>query len=161
MMSAELVARYFLSKDPQRKLFNRKLETIRGKDCYEGNVRLNKYLHIAQLLYFTKFEKKLFQDELYAYHNGAVVKTVLSDFSRLCQENKNNIYIDQESKNFLDKVYICLENAEIEDLIEISHEDPAWEEQEDKIYSNAKLNLKKHLRTYKKQYADILKAMDL
>ncbi|MCI9434087.1 MAG: SocA family protein [Bacilli bacterium] len=161
MINAELVAKYFLNKDDDRKIFNKNFTNIRGKDCYEGNVKLNKYLHISQLLYFTKYDKKLFKDDLYAYHNGAIVKDVQSRFSTLYSEHDDVQLEDSRIKCFLDKIYDCFKNATIDDLIEISHEDPAWLEQEEKIYSNAKMNLEKYKRQYKQQYKDILEAMDL
>ncbi len=34
------VAEYFLSKDPERKLFTKKLQTKNGRKFYEGNARL-------------------------------------------------------------------------------------------------------------------------
>ena len=33
------VAEYFLSKDPERKLFTKKLQTKNGRKFYEGNAR--------------------------------------------------------------------------------------------------------------------------
>jgi len=44
MIQAEKVAKYFLSKDKNNKYFNTNLIKLNGRDCYEGNVRLNKYL---------------------------------------------------------------------------------------------------------------------
>ena len=70
------VARFFLAKDPDRRLFNKKLVRRNGRDFYEGNARLNKYLHIAQNLYIAKEGEKLFSDDLYAYDNGAVAPNV-------------------------------------------------------------------------------------
>lgn len=33
-------------------IFVYNLITLKGKDCYEGNIRLNKYLHIMQIVYY-------------------------------------------------------------------------------------------------------------
>lgn len=161
MLKAEEIAKYFLYKDLSKTVFNKNYQSIRGINCYEGSVRLNKYLHISQLLYFTRYGKKLFSDDLLAYHNGAVVRDVLNNYS-LWYFKREPANIDNPSvREFLDKIYEAFKNASIEDLIEISHEDPAWQENREKIYSNAKLNLNKHRKEYKKQYADIIKVLDL
>ena len=48
MINAELVAKYFLSKDNERKLFNMNVVTYNNRNFYEGNARLNKYLFLSQ-----------------------------------------------------------------------------------------------------------------
>ena len=50
MLKAIDVAKYFLNKDDGT-LFNNKLVERSGRRFYEGNARLNKYLHIAQNQY--------------------------------------------------------------------------------------------------------------
>ena len=37
-------------------------------------------------------------------------------------------HVDEADQTFLHKVFIMLKDAPIEELIEIDHEDPAWEE---------------------------------
>ena len=56
MINAELVAKYFLSKDNERKLFNMNVVTYNNRNFYEGNARLNKYLFLSQVvIYFHIF----------------------------------------------------------------------------------------------------------
>ena len=43
MLTANLVANYFISKDRERKLFTNKIVGINGVKSYEGNVRINKF----------------------------------------------------------------------------------------------------------------------
>ena len=42
------VAKYFISLDTEHILFNKTLRTQNGRTFYEGNARLNKYMHLAQ-----------------------------------------------------------------------------------------------------------------
>ena len=44
MMNAEIIAKYYLSKDPDRVLFNNNVVVKNNRKFYEGNARLNKYL---------------------------------------------------------------------------------------------------------------------
>ncbi len=41
-------------------IFVYNLITLKGRDCYEGNIRLNKYLHIMQIVYYAMTDNKLF-----------------------------------------------------------------------------------------------------
>lgn len=140
------IVHYFLYKDTKRKLFD--------------STRMNNYLHIAQNLYIVKTGHLLFSDDLYAYDNGAVVPQVQENYSWLC-ENKQFPKLSQSTKEFLDKIYILLENATIEELIEISHEDNAWREK-CKYYSKCerRMNSLAYAEEYKRQYRDVLKLMD-
>ncbi|CAG8514049.1 11728_t:CDS:2 [Racocetra fulgida] len=58
-LSAEEIARYFLSLDPERKQFKEeKAKKLRGIAVPTiGNFRLNKLLHISQILYAAKYGK--------------------------------------------------------------------------------------------------------
>ena len=66
MINAELVAKYFLSKDNERKLFNMNVVTYNNRNFYEGNARLNKYLFLSQVVYLAKYNKRLFNDDFRA-----------------------------------------------------------------------------------------------
>ena len=50
-MTARDLANYFLSLDPDRQYFNQNLIVRNGSTFYEGNARLNKYMHLAQNIY--------------------------------------------------------------------------------------------------------------
>ena len=122
MLTARQVAEYFLSKDPERKLFNHNVVTCNGRKFYEGNARINKYLFLAQVVHLAKYNSKLFLDDFAAYDNGPVVESIMNSYGRLKSYNDDNI--DEVEKTFLDKIYLSLENATYEELIEITHEDP-------------------------------------
>ena len=64
MLNAQLVAKYFLSKDPDRILFNNNIVIKNNRKFYEGNARLNKYLFLSQVVYLARFEKKLISKDL-------------------------------------------------------------------------------------------------
>src|SRR4051812_9119794 len=83
-LQARNVAEYLLSLDPQRKYFT--LKRMSEKAGYislpiEGNFRLNKLLHILQILYYAKHEKLLFSDNLVAYEHGGVVQIISKSFA--------------------------------------------------------------------------------
>lgn len=47
MLKAADIAKYFLSKDKNRVLFNNNIVENNNRKSYEGNIRLNKYLFLA------------------------------------------------------------------------------------------------------------------
>lgn len=158
-MKAVDIALFFLSKD-NGTLFNNNLVERDNRTFYEGNARLNKYLHIAQNLYIAKTGKKLFEDTLYAYDNGAVVPAVQESYSVLQKQSLKND-IPEDTKSFLEDVYLVLGNASLDELIEISHEDVEWEDKH--IYykkDDQRMDSMKHIDLYKEQYADMLKVME-
>ena len=161
-MKAETIAKFFLNKDNNHLLFSDELKEINNHKSFIGNIRLNKYLHIAQNLYIAKFGKKLFEDNLYAFNNGGVVENVRKQYSRIKLTSKNiDEEIPNDIKNFLDKLYVMLNNATIDDLIQISHEDIEWLNKNNyRTKENQKMNNIEHINEYKKQYADALYVMD-
>lgn len=160
MLRAMDVARYFLSKDSDRKVFTKDLIEKNGRKFYAGNARLNKYLHMAQNIYIAKTGNKLFADDLYAYDNGAVALNVQENYAVLL--SKRDIpTIDPEVKEFLDRIYKLLENATLDELIELSHEDSEWDAKH-KYYSKERQQMDSlaHIEEYKEQYHDVLKVME-
>jgi len=77
MYRARDIANYFLQLDQSGKMFNTSdLMEANSRRFWTGNARLNKYLHLAQNIYFVKYGQHLFRDNLYAYDNGGVVTDV-------------------------------------------------------------------------------------
>lgn len=155
------IARYFLSKDVNHKLFNtRNLISKCERTFYEGNARLNKYLHLAQNIYIAKTGNKLFAEDLYAYDNGAITLNVQENYSTLL--NKTDIpNLTSDIQIFLDKIYKMLENATLDELIELSHEDSEWVDKQ-RYYkkSGQKMDSLAHIGEYQTQYRDVIKVMD-
>ena len=159
MLQDIAVAKYFLSKDTQHKLFNKNLIHKNGRDFYEGNARLNKYLHLAQNIFLAKYGVRLFSGDLYAYDNGAVAPIVQENYAVLL--SKSDIpSIPTKTKDYLDRIYKIFENASLEELIELSHEDTAWRDKHN-FYSKAdqRMDTDKHIDEYREQYADLIKLM--
>lgn len=154
------VAKFFLAKDPDRKMFNKTVVQRNGRKFYEGNARLNKYLHLAQNLYIAKEGKKLFSEDLYAYDNGAVAPSVQENFAIL-YGRKDTPHIDGETTVFLNKIYRIFENATLDELIELSHEDSEWIKKHGHYYkTDQKMDSITNAEEYREQYRDILKVME-
>ena len=159
MLKALNVARYFLSLDATGTMFRGTFASRNGKTFCEGNARLNKYLHIAQNLWIAKTGSKLFSDYLYAFDNGAVVPAVREKYVSLCRTAQSVPELPLGVKEFLDKVYRVLQNATLDELIEISHEDSEWR-QKNPHRENQRMNSLARVEEYQAQYADMLKIMD-
>lgn len=163
MLSCITVARYILSKDPNRCVFNTKnLITKNNRKFYEGNARLNKYLHLIQNVYIAKYGRPLICDDLYAYDNGGVVPKVQENYAILINENtpvEQNI--SGTDAIFLDKMCKALETATLDELIELSHEDPEWKAKNHYFNkADQKMESMKYVEAYKEQYADFVKILD-
>ena len=84
-ISAIEVAKLLLSFDPDREYFlDGKMAGIVEEEGYEpptiGNFRLNKMLHICQMLHYAKYGEPLFFEDLRAYYHGAIVYPIYRDF---------------------------------------------------------------------------------
>lgn len=160
MLTAKNVAEYFLSKDPERKLFNKNIVIYNDRKFYEGNARLNKYLFLAQVVYMAKFESKLFSDDFCAYDNGPVVEAIMTSYGRL-NAKENQAIINEEIRSFLDKIYLSLENATYEELIEITHEDPEWKKLSSNTYDAPVMHIEQNIEEYKKRYRGLIAALKI
>jgi len=161
MLNAIDVAKYFLSKDLEKKVFTKNLIELNDKTFHDGNARLNKYLHLAQNIYIAKTGKPLLKEDFYAWINGAVIPSIRDNFNVLYEKRNYNIKLDTTTKEFLDKLYSTLKNATIEELIDLSHEDTEWKQKSKGICkSEQKMNSISRRNEYKEQYADILALME-
>lgn len=161
MATAKEIAKYFLSKDEKKELFNTKLLTLNGRNCYEGNVRLNKYLYFAQTVYLAKYGKLLFDDDFVAYDNGPVIKEIMENYASMQGMRKKETNLDQKIKQFLDKIYISLQSATCEELVEMTHEDTAWKELSPNTYNSPVMDLLKYKTKFEKQYRGLIKIMEI
>jgi len=162
MTTAKDVARYFLSKDDKKELFNSNLVEYNNRKAYEGNIRLNKYLYFAQTVYLAKYGTLLFSEDFVAYDNGPVIKEIVENYSELqANVNKEEIILPKEIKEFLDKIYVSLKDASYEELIEITHEDTAWKEVSNQTYFAPVIDLLKYKEKFEKQYRGIIKVMEI
>ena len=162
MITAKEVAKYYLSKDSDKKVFNTKLVEFHNRRAYEGNIRLNKYLYFAQTVYLAKYGKLLFEDNFVAYDNGPVIKEIVENYpSMQANAKKEEIVLPEQIKQFLDKIYVSLKDASCEELIEITHEDTAWKEVSDRTYYAPVINLEKYKAKFEKQYRGLIKVMEI
>ncbi len=160
MLKAIDVARYFISKDTDGKLFNKKIVQYNSRNCYEGNIKLNKYLFLAQVVYLARYGCKLFSDDFKAYDNGPVIESIMSSYSYIVDTNEEIIF-DSDIQYFLDQIYYSLENASVEELIEISHEDPEWKKLSKDTYNAPIMNIEKNIDIYRKRYKGLIQALKL
>ena len=160
MEKVEDIAKYILSLDADNTIFQNKLITLQGRNCYQGNVRLNKYLHIMQMVYIAMNNKKLFNDDMYAYDNGVIVDSVMNNYKYLCN-NKNNYDIhDEKIKEYLLKMFNILKYAPLEELIKISHQDEEWQNKH--LYyqkKDQKMDVDSQIENYKDMCADFIELL--
>lgn len=160
MYSAEIIAKYFLFKDKNKVLFNNNVVENNNRKSYEGNIRLNKYLFLSQVVFLAKYEKKLFNDDFIAYKNGPVIKSIVNNYS-LMSARREEVDLPKDVKTFLDKIYDSLINASYKELIEISHEDPEWIKLSHNTFNAPVMNLEENIEEYKERYKGIIAALKL
>ena len=161
MLNALEVAKYFLDKDPRRVYFNCTLVTKNDRTFYEGNAKINKFLHLAQTLHIAKFGEPLISDVFYAYANGAVVDEVQQKFnSFLYKPATFGVSFDDRTNDFLDRVYYMLMGSSVEDLIDLSHEDDEWEDKSrNRMKKDQKMDFLLRAEGYRERFADGLTIM--
>lgn len=117
-------------------------------------------MFLTQVLYLAVYDKKLFKDDFKTYENGPVIEEILKSYGLIVNQN-NKIKINDCDKLFLDKVYMSLENATFEDLIEITHEDPTWQQLSNNTYNAPIMNIEDNIDEYKKRYKGLIEALKL
>ena len=78
------------------------------------------------MVYFAMTDKKLFDEEMYAFDNGVVVNSVMNNYVYLKSTKKSYNISDENVKKYIEKMFNILKYAPLEDLIEISHQDEEW-----------------------------------
>lgn len=154
-------ALYILGLDKKHELFNKNLRTQNGRKFYEGNARLNKYMHLAQNIYIAKYGKPLMDSVFYAYDNGAVDPKVQENYSILLERKDKNVVMEENERKFLDAIYKAFRNATLDELIELSHEDSEWIDKH-KYYlkDDQKMDSMARKGEYAEQYADMVKILE-
>lgn len=161
MEKVEDIAKYILSLDKNNDIFVNKLLTLHGRNCYEGNVRLNKYLHIMQMVYFAMTDNKLFNEDMYAFDNGVVVNMVMNDYSYLKSNKETYNITDKSVKLYIEKMFNILKYAPLKDLIEISHQDEEWKKKHNFYQKKEQLmDVDSQKENYKIMCADFIKMLN-
>lgn len=157
MEKVENIAKYILSLDKNNDIFVNKLINLQGRDCYEGNVRLNKYLHIMQMVYYAMTDNKLFNEDMYAFDNGVVVNSVMNNYVYLKSNRDSYSISDMNVKSYIEKMFNILKYAPLEDLIEISHQDEEWKKKHNFYQKKDQLiNVESQKENYKNMCADFI-----
>ena len=105
MASAKEIAIYLMQLDKDGKFESKNLVEANGRKFYEGRARLNKYLHLAQNIFYAKTSRLLFDEPLYAYDNGGVVEDIRENFDMLVKiKDEKETSLDEDTKTFLKKV---------------------------------------------------------
>lgn len=157
MEKVENIAKYILSLDKDDNIFVNKLITLQGRDCYEGNVRLNKYLHIMQMVYLAMTDSKLFAEDMYAFDNGVVINEVMNNYAHLKSTKDSYNIADENVKNYIEKMFNILKYAPLEDLIEISHQDEEWQKKHRYYHKkNQLIDVNSQKENYKVMCADFI-----
>lgn len=160
-MTARDLANYFLSLDPDRQYFNQKLINRNGSTFYEGNARLNKYMHLAQNIYIAMTGNLLIDSPFYAYNNGAVIPDIQRDYRVLLNSRNEYSGISSEQMLLLRKIFEAIKNADIDEIIEIDHEDKAWiDKHNGETMAEQKMDSLQYKEIYEKQYADMIKVLN-
>lgn len=155
------IAKFFFKLDKEEKLFPKdKMITINGKTMYEGNIRVNNFLHLSQNIYIAKYGKKLFYNDLYAYVNGSIVRDVQVNYQVLKKNMDLTSFsadmFDDETLLFLKEMFYIFQYAPIEELVEITHEDEEWIECNSLLRGHQIMNPISRAKEYHEQYDDIL-----
>lgn len=155
------IAKFFLNLDQDHELFTTELVDRNDRTFYEGNARLNKYLHLAQNIFIAKTGRPLMDTKFYAYDNGAVDPEIMEQYVPLLKDENHVVYVTKEEEKFLRRFFIAFQNASLEELIAIDHEDPAWLEKKDNYRkADQVMNTIGYAEEYKVRYADMVKVLD-
>ncbi len=155
------VARYFLGLDKEGKIFNKTLRTQNGRTFYEGNARLNKYMHLAQNIYIAKYGVPLMDSVFYAYDNGMVDPEVQKNYSVLLERGNQSVPMPEREEEFLSGIFKAFRNASLDELIEMSHEDSEWMDKHDYYRKeDQRMDSMSRVEEYKVQYADMIKVLE-
>lgn len=149
--------------DADKSVFTKNLVEKNGRQFWDGNAKLNKFLHLAQNIYIAKTGHLLIEDDFYAYDNGAVVPVVQENYLNLLKNHANFSLssITDEQEEFLKKFFRAFKSANLQELIALSHEDDAWKEKAAYYRKpDQKMVMAADIVRYKKQYGDIVCVLD-
>lgn len=105
---------------------------IENPNSRDGNMKVQKLLFFAQLIYMAKNNgKTMFDEEFKAFKDGVVLESVMKNYNEQYTKMFNNINIDDLSidSRILEILNITSEifgDASAKELSELSHEFDAW-----------------------------------
>ena len=166
-ISAVEVAKLLLSYDPKREYFcEEKMISLEedGTEPTQGNFRINKMLHICQMLHYAKYGEPLFFEDLRAYYHGAIVYPIYRDFFSFHRQTltTKEVSIDKEKKKLISKIYYYFKNYSDDYLETFSHDDPAWRKTwYEKKEDDDRMNNNELSEFYQKLLGHIVKEVEL
>jgi|GEM_PF-493435 len=96
-----------------------------------GNMKLHKLLYYAQGCYLAFNDKPLFDESIFAYTHGPVVDSILEKYKgNRSIQNCDNVVLDDETENFLEKVYKMFGQYAAWKLREMTHNEMPWKDTE-------------------------------
>ena len=123
---AEDIANYFINLSLEQKI---------DDDLPEGitHLKLQKILYFAQAAYLSLYDKPLFEEEIYAWKYGPVVKSIYNSYKKkknqvlkLPNNYKNNF--NNELIRFLNGIWELFSKYSASELINITHSHKPWQE---------------------------------
>lgn len=103
---------------------------IENPNSKEGNMKLQKLLFFAQLIYMQKHDgETMFNEEFNAFEKGMVLEKIRKEYSNNYKQffvNSNNIIVDDEILETLELTNKIFGDASAQELSELSHEFDVW-----------------------------------
>ncbi|MDY0266044.1 MAG: DUF4065 domain-containing protein [Methanimicrococcus sp.] len=97
---------------------------------WSDQARLQKLLFFSWLIHFYNYKKPLFEDDFCAFEYGPVVWDVLYNMDNISTEEFNTVFLPNYTAEELNTFYLTSDifgDAGCDELIDLSHESPAWE----------------------------------
>lgn len=98
----------------------------------DGNLVINKMLYFAQLISLAKYEKKLFDNHIFAFENGSVVEDVRQKYKNNYNDLKTESNLldlntfSVEEKDVIEETINLFSDFSAEELSEITHGHTTW-----------------------------------
>ena len=105
---------------------------IEQPNSKEGNMKVQKLLFFAQLIYMAEHNgETMFDEEFKAFKNGVVLESVMKNYrykynTMFHNADSNDLQLDSEVKKILEKTLYIFGDASAQELSELSHEFEAW-----------------------------------
>ena len=159
MLSAMQVGKYILDKDTDKAVFTRDKIIIKDKEYIDGNIRINEYLHLAQILYMALENDVLFMDDLYAYDGGVIIMETFENYSAIVYEKPAGFFeFPKKKKQFVNKIYEYLKPMTTQKILNLSHMDKEWQEKSQLILSHYRcMNPMLMVSDYRQTYVDVIR----
>jgi len=105
---------------------------------WPDQAKLQKLLFFSWLIHFSNYSESLFEDDFCAFEYGPVVWDVLYNMIDVDIDTFNTVYLPHYTEKELMTLHLTFEifgDAGCDELINLSHESPAWE----KFYNDSRI----------------------